>query len=60
VLLGWIGSLVGGFIGYHVIDTGWFLTVLLEIAAAAALIALYSNAQGRRLPGSPSKRALHW
>jgi uncharacterized membrane protein YeaQ/YmgE (transglycosylase-associated protein family) len=43
VLLGWIGSIIGGFIGYRVIHTGRLLTVLLEIAAAALLIAVYSR-----------------
>jgi uncharacterized membrane protein YeaQ/YmgE (transglycosylase-associated protein family) len=51
VLLGWIGSLVGGFLGQHVAHTGRFPTVLLEIAAAALLIAIYSGAQGRTMVG---------
>lgn len=43
VLLGWIGSLVGSFIGFHVLSTGRILTVLLEIGVAAALIALFAG-----------------
>ena len=43
VLLGWIGSIVGGLIGYRVLHMGTFVTVLLEIAAAALLIGLYSR-----------------
>lgn len=43
VLIGWIGSIVGGLIGYHVLHTGRILTVLLEIGVAAVLIGLYSG-----------------
>lgn len=43
ILLGWIGSIIGGFVGYHVIHTGRILTVLLEIGVAAVLIAVYSG-----------------
>lgn len=49
VLLGWIGSLVGGFLGYRVIGTGRLPTVLLEIAVAVVLIGLYSGSFGRGL-----------
>jgi uncharacterized membrane protein YeaQ/YmgE (transglycosylase-associated protein family) len=41
ILLGWIGSIIGSFIGYHVLSIGKILTVLLEIGVAAALIALF-------------------
>lgn len=51
ILLGWIGSIVGGFIGYRIIGTGRLLTVVLEIAVAAALIALYSGSTRSYLPG---------
>lgn len=47
VLLGWIGSIVGGFVGDHVIHTGRLLTVLLEIGVAALLIAVYSGGSSR-------------
>lgn len=50
VLLGWIGSVVGGLIGYHVIHTGRILTVLLEIGVAAALIAIFSGSSYNRRP----------
>lgn len=40
ILIGWIGSLVGGFLGFHVLHTGRFLTILLEIGVAAALVAI--------------------
>lgn len=52
VLLGWIGSVIGGFIGFHVLHTGRLLTILLEIGAAAVLIFFYSESQRNRLPGS--------
>jgi uncharacterized membrane protein YeaQ/YmgE (transglycosylase-associated protein family) len=60
VLLGWIGSIIGGFIGYRIIDTGRLLTVLLEIGVAALLIAVYGNSQNRSLTGGTGRRALHW
>jgi uncharacterized membrane protein YeaQ/YmgE (transglycosylase-associated protein family) len=60
ILLGWIGSLVGGFIGYHVIDTGKFLTILLEIGVAAVLLAIYGRSQNRTLTGGPRRNALRW
>ena len=43
VLLGWIGSIVGGFLGYRIIHTGRILTILLEIAVAAILIAIVAG-----------------
>ena len=55
VLLGWIGSIVGGFIGYRLIHTGWILTVLLEIAVAAALIAVFSGSARSIGAGSGSR-----
>jgi uncharacterized membrane protein YeaQ/YmgE (transglycosylase-associated protein family) len=58
VLLGWIGSLVGGFLGQHVAHTSWFPTVLLEIAAAALLIAIYGGAHHRSVLGRPRRRVL--
>ena len=55
ILLGWIGSLIGGFVGYRVIHTGRFPTVLLELAAAALLIAIYGASQNRSLAGTSSR-----
>jgi uncharacterized membrane protein YeaQ/YmgE (transglycosylase-associated protein family) len=49
ILIGWIGSLVGAFIGYHVIHTGRFLTVLLEIGVAVALVAIVNGPARRSL-----------
>lgn len=51
ILLGWIGSIVGGFIGYQILDINRLLTVLLEIGVAAALIALYSGTTRGSLSG---------
>ena len=48
-LAGLIGSLVGGFIGSHVLGLGWFGTVLVEIGVAAALIAFMASPGGRRV-----------
>jgi uncharacterized membrane protein YeaQ/YmgE (transglycosylase-associated protein family) len=60
VLLGWIGSLVGGFLGYHVIQTGRFFTVLLEIGVAALLIAIYGGSQNRSLTAGRRRGAIRW
>lgn len=52
VLLGWIGSIVGSFLGFRIIHVGRILTILLEIAVAAVLIALV--ARSRRSPRTPA------
>lgn len=44
---GLCGSIVGGFLGAHVIHTGHFATVLLEIGVAAAVVAVLAGG-GRR------------
>lgn len=49
ILLGWIGSLIGGFLGDHVLRVGWLPTVLLEIAVTVGLVALASSGPGRDL-----------
>jgi uncharacterized membrane protein YeaQ/YmgE (transglycosylase-associated protein family) len=38
VLAGLSGSIVGGFLGQHVLDVGGFATVLLEIGVAALVV----------------------
>lgn len=48
-LLGLIGSIVGSFVGTHVLGIGGF-SVLLEVGIAAAAVAVYSSR--RRLPGA--------
>lgn len=50
-LLGLVGSIVGGFLGNHVIHTGGFVTVLLEIGVAAVLVATVSGIDSRRALG---------
>ena len=49
ILLGWIGSLIGGYIGDHLLNVGWLPTVLLEIAVTVGLVALASSRAGRDL-----------
>lgn len=49
IVLGWIGSLVGGFIGNRVLRTNGIFTVLLEIGVAAVLVALASSAAGNSI-----------
>lgn len=45
-LLGLIGSIVGSFIGYHVLAIGAF-SILLEIGIATAAVAVYTSRYGR-------------
>ena len=40
---GLCGSIVGGFVGSHVIHAGYFATVLLEVGVAAAVVALLAG-----------------
>jgi uncharacterized membrane protein YeaQ/YmgE (transglycosylase-associated protein family) len=51
LLLGLVGSIVGGFVGNHVIHTGRIVTVLLEIGVAAVLVATVSSIDSRRQLG---------
>lgn len=55
-LLGLLGSIVGGFLGYHVFAIGGF-SILLEIAIAVLGVAIYARSAGRRRqvgpPGAP-------
>jgi uncharacterized membrane protein YeaQ/YmgE (transglycosylase-associated protein family) len=51
LLLGLVGSIVGGFVGNHVIHTGRIVTVLLEIGVAAVLVATVSSVDSRRQLG---------
>jgi uncharacterized membrane protein YeaQ/YmgE (transglycosylase-associated protein family) len=57
--LGWLGSVIGGFVGYRLLDTGRLLTIVLEIAIAAGLIAIYSQRQRARLTDG-NRRTLPW
>lgn len=40
---GLCGSIVGGFVGQHVLHVHWFGTLLLEIAIAAVLVAVMAG-----------------
>ena len=48
-LAGLIGSIIGGFLGSHVIGLGWIGTTLVEIGIAAGVIAFIASPRGRRL-----------
>jgi uncharacterized membrane protein YeaQ/YmgE (transglycosylase-associated protein family) len=48
VLSGLCGSIVGGFVGQHVLGLGWLATVLIEVGVAALLVALISRSATRR------------
>jgi len=49
IVIGWIGSLFGSLIGRHVLHTGSFLTVLVEIGVAVVLVAIASSGAGNGL-----------
>lgn len=47
---GLCGSIVGGFVGQHVLHVGYISTVLLEIGVAAVLVALLTRGGRAYLP----------
>jgi len=47
ILLGIVGALVGGIIG-HALGAGWLITLVLEVAVAAALVYAISGSSHRR------------
>jgi uncharacterized membrane protein YeaQ/YmgE (transglycosylase-associated protein family) len=49
LVAGLCGSIVGGFLGQHVLDAGGFVTVLLEIGVAAVAVAVFAAATRRRV-----------
>jgi uncharacterized membrane protein YeaQ/YmgE (transglycosylase-associated protein family) len=49
VMAGLSGSILGGFLGQHVLDVGGFATLLLEIGVAAAVVVALVRATGRYL-----------
>jgi uncharacterized membrane protein YeaQ/YmgE (transglycosylase-associated protein family) len=49
---GLCGSIVGGFLGQHILRVHWFGTILLEVAIAAVLVALIAG-RGRRVGAAP-------
>jgi uncharacterized membrane protein YeaQ/YmgE (transglycosylase-associated protein family) len=50
---GLCGSIVGGFVGQHVLHVHWLATILLEIGIAAVLAALIA---GRSRMADPARR----
>jgi uncharacterized membrane protein YeaQ/YmgE (transglycosylase-associated protein family) len=48
LMAGLSGSILGGFLGQHVLDLGGFLTLLLEIGVAALAVAAFAAATGRQ------------
>jgi uncharacterized membrane protein YeaQ/YmgE (transglycosylase-associated protein family) len=51
-LAGLVGSIVGGFLGSHVLGLGWIGTTLVEIGVAAVVIVFMASPSGRRLARS--------
>ena len=47
ILLGIVGAIVGGIIG-RAIHAGWVVTLILEVAVAAALVYAISGSRSRR------------
>lgn len=47
VAAGLCGSILGGFLGQHVLHLGGFATVLVEIGISAAVVALMTSGQRR-------------
>lgn len=54
VMAGLCGSIVGGYLGDSVLDLGWFATVLIEVAVAAAAVALIAAVTRSSSTGAPS------
>jgi uncharacterized membrane protein YeaQ/YmgE (transglycosylase-associated protein family) len=52
LMAGLIGSILGGFLGDHVLGLGWFATVLIEIGVAAVAVALFGATRRRQLRGA--------
>lgn len=57
IACGWIGSLVGGIIGRGA-GLHRLATVLIEIAASAAAVAVWSATQRKSVPGGPHRGVL--
>jgi uncharacterized membrane protein YeaQ/YmgE (transglycosylase-associated protein family) len=49
LIAGLCGSILGGFLGQHVLDAGRFVTVLLEIGVAAVAVAAFAAVTNRRV-----------
>jgi uncharacterized membrane protein YeaQ/YmgE (transglycosylase-associated protein family) len=52
LMAGLSGSIIGGFLGDHVLGLGWLSTVLIEIGVSAAAVALIAAALRRSPPGA--------
>jgi uncharacterized membrane protein YeaQ/YmgE (transglycosylase-associated protein family) len=50
LVAGLCGSILGGYLGQHVLDAGRFVTVLLEIGVAALAVAAIAAVTNRRVP----------
>jgi uncharacterized membrane protein YeaQ/YmgE (transglycosylase-associated protein family) len=46
IVSGWVGSLVGGIFARHIFHFGFLLTLVCELAVAAALVAFASSKAG--------------
>ena len=57
VLLGLAGSIVGGFVGNHILNVGGLLTLLLEIGVAAVAVALFASHR-RQVAGGHDRYAI--
>ncbi len=57
VLLGLTGSIVGGFLGNHILNVGGLLTLLLEIGVAAVSVALFASHR-RQVAGGHDRSAI--
>jgi uncharacterized membrane protein YeaQ/YmgE (transglycosylase-associated protein family) len=58
VLLGLVGSIVGGFIGVNVLHLGSVLRILLEIGVAAVAVALFAAHRRREVGRGYHRQAL--
>ncbi len=54
VMAGLCGSIIGGFLGDSVLNLGWFATVLIEVAIAAAAVALLAALRRANFTGASS------
>ena len=54
-LAGLVGSIVGGFLGSHVLGLGWIGTTLVEIGVAAAVIAFMATPKASAWPEAVRK-----
>lgn len=53
VAAGLCGSIIGGFVGQHVMHAGFFITLLLQIGISAAAVALMAGRDRHHTLSSP-------